>query len=241
MGSPVLVESMIVDGRRIVSRLRSIRFAIYGAFWARLDENSSWCLYLVTPTIRSDGLGEAYTQLYKSIADLDKLSVQFSDISLINEDDKLAKIAKEMTNRHIAKDFVRLEKYRTDFRTIEEMYIYTPYSLQEQLGKAVFSVTYQKTGLENTWTAETKLMPLWYARGLDYSGVISHTTGLEEGQTEKDATFAIITVVVDTPHLFDAYSDEKNETIFKTLKKHARLFADIYFKAKRPDAIIAED
>ena len=70
MYKTVLVEQMIVDGKRLLKALMKKQMPISAAVWFYDPEKSSWKLYIVTPVATQPGPLEAYMRMQPVVSEL---------------------------------------------------------------------------------------------------------------------------------------------------------------------------
>ncbi len=59
-----LVEMQIVDGAKIVEKLRDASFDVTAAWWMRTSEEGLWFLYIASKQVEEVGIADAYRKAY---------------------------------------------------------------------------------------------------------------------------------------------------------------------------------
>jgi hypothetical protein len=124
MDTELLVESHIDDGQRLVEQLVRDDFEISVAFWVKTSEEGLWHLYIASPSVDEDKLGEAYRKLYASLAKISDSTVSPSDIKLINDANAISRDVLAIRDRYPAKIPTRFRGKRIGNVSIVEAYIY---------------------------------------------------------------------------------------------------------------------
>ena len=75
MDTELLVESRIEDGQRLIDQLIRDEIEVSVGFWGRLSEEGLWQLYIASPSIHAEKLGEALHKVYASLNKLSDCSV----------------------------------------------------------------------------------------------------------------------------------------------------------------------
>ena len=126
MDTDLLVDDRIDDGQRLIDQLTREEFEVLAAFWIRASEDGLWQLYIASPSIDPEKLGEAYRQVYAALRKLEPSSVSPSDLDLINGANPVARAVIEVRDRYPGKPPTRYHGKRLGNFSIEEAYIYPP-------------------------------------------------------------------------------------------------------------------
>lgn len=126
MDTKLLVDKQIDDGKRIVDQLMSDGFEVTAAFWVKTAEEGLWYLYIASPLVEANRPGEAYRTLYASISQIPGLSVQLSDIKLINSTNPIARDIIEVRNHYPLEKPTRHRGKRIGNVSILDAYVYPP-------------------------------------------------------------------------------------------------------------------
>lgn len=124
MDTNVLVTNRIEDGRKLLSQLARDGFDVKVAFWAKSKENGLWILYVGSPSILPESIGQAYQTLYGSLRKIPEISVSISEIKLIRHDDPAAKAAMAIRDRSPGRIPTQYVGESLGNLLIEEAYIY---------------------------------------------------------------------------------------------------------------------
>ena len=65
MVAPALVDRKIERGKRLIKKLDDSRFPVAAAFWYYFPEAEQWRLVIASPTVESQGLQAAYTEIHR--------------------------------------------------------------------------------------------------------------------------------------------------------------------------------
>jgi hypothetical protein len=126
MDTETLVENQIDDGQRLIDQLTREEFEVLVAFWLKTSEEGAWQLYIASPSVDMDKLGEAYRKVYASLKRLEQSWVTPSDLKLLNGTNPVAQDALRVRERYPGRIPTRLHGKRLGNISIEEAYIYPP-------------------------------------------------------------------------------------------------------------------
>jgi hypothetical protein len=114
------------DGQKLLDRLGADGFNVAAAFWVKAADEEIWHLYIASPLVDPQRIGDAYRAVYTSLSVLGETWVTLSDVKLVRPDHPLAQAAAELQRRYPGPGAVRSKRSRVaDFR-MEEMYVYPP-------------------------------------------------------------------------------------------------------------------
>lgn len=131
MDTDLLVDNQIddgqrLDGQRLIDQLTREEFEVLVAFWIRISEEGQWQLYLASPAIDPEKMGEAYRKVYSSLRKLEQSCVTASDLNLLNGANPVAQAALRIRDRYPGRSPTRFHGKRLGNISIEEAYIYPP-------------------------------------------------------------------------------------------------------------------
>jgi hypothetical protein len=127
MDTELLVDSRIDDGLRFVTQLGRDAFEVVLAFWVRTSEEGSWYLYLASPAVDAERIGDAYRIAYASLNKLPDSSLSLSDIRLVHPDHPIAQDVREILRRYPPGRMPTRSRCPTlGGLAIDEVYIYPP-------------------------------------------------------------------------------------------------------------------
>jgi hypothetical protein len=124
MGTELLVENKIEDGQRLINQLIRDEIEVSVGFWVRTSEEGVWHLYIASPSINPEKLGEAYRKVYASLNKLSDCWVMPSDLKLINGANPVARAAVAVRDRSPGRSPTRYHGKRLGNLSIEEAYLY---------------------------------------------------------------------------------------------------------------------
>jgi hypothetical protein len=124
MDTETLVENQINDGQRLIDQLTRDEFEVLVAFWLKTREEGAWQLYIASPSVDMDKLGEAYRKVYASLNRLEQSWVSPSDLKLLNGTNPVAEDALRVRERYPGRSPTRFHGKRLGNISIEEAYIY---------------------------------------------------------------------------------------------------------------------
>jgi hypothetical protein len=234
MDTEPLVEGQIDDGQRLVEQLVRDGFEVSAAFWVKTSEEGLWHLYIASPSVGAEKLGESYRKVYASLNKTPDSWVSPSDIKLINDMIPIAQDVIEVRDRHPAKIPTKYHGKRLGSLSINEAYIYP----EKVWVRLVYRVTYYRVGKTNNWRAKTESGEL--LRDVPAKGAVSYSTALREGESPEDANFAIVTVFLEVDPQFDE-QDLEHPDVRQAMAEQARAMADEMFRSRCPEAIIEHD
>jgi hypothetical protein len=123
MDTDLLVEK-IEDGERLIRQLIRDQFDVEVAFWAKGTEEDLWRLYVASRYVRINKSNEAFRTLYVSMGKITACSVLLSDITLLSDQDPIARDAVTLRDRHPNKEPMRFQGKRLGNSTPVELCIY---------------------------------------------------------------------------------------------------------------------
>lgn len=126
MDTDLLVEDQIDDGQRLIDQLTREEFPVLVAFWLRTSEEGQWQLYIASPSIEPEKMGEAYRKVYHSLRQLEPSCVNASDLKLLNGANPVAQAAIRIRDRYSGRSPTRFNGKRLGNLSIEGAYIYPP-------------------------------------------------------------------------------------------------------------------
>jgi hypothetical protein len=238
MDTELLVEGQIDDGQRLIEQLVRDGFEVSAAFWVKTSEEGLWHLYIASPSVGAEKLGESYRKVYASLNKVSDSWVSPSDIKLVNDMNPIAQDAIEVRDRQPAKIPTRYHGKRLGSLPINEAYIYPPSTPEKVWVRLSYRVTYYRVGKTNNWRAKTESGGL--LRGVRAKGAISYSTALREGEAPEDANFAIVSVFLEVDPQFDE-QDLEHPDVRQAMAEQARAMADEMFRSRYPEAIIEHD
>ena len=81
MVKTILVGEQILDGKKVLDKLRRVKFPILDAFWYQVSDSGAWRLIMASPKVAELGPIGAYTAL-RDILVKTKTALSLSDFSL---------------------------------------------------------------------------------------------------------------------------------------------------------------
>jgi hypothetical protein len=126
MDTGLLVEERIDDGQRLVDQLVRDGFEVLVAFWVKTSEEGVWHLYIASPAVNPNKVGEAFRTVFASLSKLPNSWVSPSEIKLVTGTSPVARAAVEIRDRYPGKSPTRFHGKRLGNLIIEEAYIYPP-------------------------------------------------------------------------------------------------------------------
>jgi hypothetical protein len=106
MDQAILVKERVTAGQRLIESLRDKKFGLTGACWAKLDDDSGWLLFLISPDVATQGVRPGYTLIRATLSELETRTDAFERIDpltvrLVSEDYPLAAgVLRHYSNRH---------------------------------------------------------------------------------------------------------------------------------------------
>src|SRR5437899_1992389 len=127
MDMDVLVDNRLDDGGKLVSQLARDGFEVIVAFWVKTSEEALWHLYLASPSVHAETIGEAYRAVYASLSKLPELSVSLTEIKLVKPDNPIARDVLDIVRRYPPGRLpTRSRRPNLGGVAIDEVYIYPP-------------------------------------------------------------------------------------------------------------------
>ncbi len=126
MDTKVLVASRMEDVRQLLEQLVRDGFPVTAAFWARTDADGPWRLFIASPSVSAEKVGEAYGPLYASLSKLQDPWIELSEIRLLPAKDPAAIAALKVRDRDPDRMPTKYPGNRLGNLSFEEAYIYPP-------------------------------------------------------------------------------------------------------------------
>lgn len=95
-----LTEKIIDIGKELLSKVRAKKtFEINTAFWMFNEENSYYELWIVSPSVKKEGLFKLYDEIEHMLTPEQRIYFNSSNIKICNPDHPTAKNVVEIRNR----------------------------------------------------------------------------------------------------------------------------------------------
>src|SRR6266481_5816746 len=94
-----LVNELVEDGERLISRLDVEGIPTIMACWVKPMEQDRWSLYIATPLVDERGAATAYREVYRVLRSLGTSLVTDSDINLVGPNDPITRDALDIRGR----------------------------------------------------------------------------------------------------------------------------------------------
>jgi len=234
MDTELLVTSQIEEGQRLVEQLVRDGFDVEVAFWVKTSEEGLWHLFIASPLVDAEKLGEAYRKAYASMNKIPEIGISPVDITLVSSKNPIAQDAVAMRGRHPGSIPTSFHARRLGGLSVKEAYIYPPL-VRFRLS---FSVAYHRVEKSNTWKAKTKREALF--RDIKAKGAVAYSTGRWEGEKAEDADHATVSVLLEVDPEFVDESLRIQPNVWEMVTNQAKEIADHMFKARHPDAVIEQ-
>jgi hypothetical protein len=153
------------DGHQLLEKLVEDGFAVTAAFWVRTREDGPWHLYIASPAVGTQKIGEAYGVLYSSLHQLVDAGIELSEIRLIPDTDPSAAAVIKARDRDPGRMPIKYPGNRLGNLSFEEAYLYPP--LRSRTGRS----RWQKTRIIGRREDQTGASP----------GVVEEVVGVVEG------------------------------------------------------------
>lgn len=127
MDQSTLVGDQLDDGRRFVERFAADGNPVRAAFWAKLEEQDSWFLYVATDTVDRGGLLAAYRAVHASLDKLGETWVSSSEIKVVSPSDSIARDVLAIMERHPGRLATRFSGKTLGSIAVGRGYIYPPH------------------------------------------------------------------------------------------------------------------
>jgi len=124
MDTDTLVENKIEDGEILVRQLVREQFGVTVAFWARINENGLWYLYIASPSFDPNNPGEAIRIVYAALTTIPRCSVTPLEIMLLANTDLIARDAVALRDRYPSREPKRYHAIRLGNLETVELLIY---------------------------------------------------------------------------------------------------------------------
>jgi hypothetical protein len=97
MDQNAVVSDQTESGKRLIEALKAAGFEVRVAFWAKPTDEGKWYLYLVTPTVDTNGPATAYRSIISIMRQIPDLGIDPFDIKVLGLNDSFAQAALAMT------------------------------------------------------------------------------------------------------------------------------------------------
>jgi hypothetical protein len=124
MDTELLVENRIDDGRKLVSQLVNDGFEVVAAFWVRTRDERLWFLYIASPAVVPEKIGDAYRAAYAALSKVPGSGISLSQIKLVRPENPVARDAIAARDRSPSRIPARYHGEALGGLAIEEAYIY---------------------------------------------------------------------------------------------------------------------
>jgi hypothetical protein len=127
MDTELLVEPRLEDGEKLVNQLELDGFEVRVAFWVRTSEEGLWHLYIASPAVTHEKLGEAYRAVYASLSKVPAPTVSLSEIKLVSPDNPIVRDVLDIPLRY-SPDRLATSSHKATLGSmaVEEVYVYPP-------------------------------------------------------------------------------------------------------------------
>jgi len=120
----LLVKDRFDEGLRFISQLVRDGFTITVAFWVKTSEEGLWFLYIASPSVNSERIGDAYRAVYASLRQVPDSGIALSDIKLISADNPIAADVQKIQTRYSGRTVIPFGGARLGGLDIETALIY---------------------------------------------------------------------------------------------------------------------
>jgi hypothetical protein len=124
MDTDTLVDTLIEDGRRLVSQLIEDGMTVLAACWVKSADEPRWTLYIATPLIDQEGPLAAYREVVRVLRSLGETELSTSDIVLIGEKHPITSDVLSILRRHSGINPTWTRRPSLGGFPIEEVYVY---------------------------------------------------------------------------------------------------------------------
>jgi hypothetical protein len=152
-----LVNRRIDDGQKLLLQLTRDNFDVATAFWLKAPEDAWAHLFIASRVVDQVGPGEAYRALQTSLERLPGLSISLAEIKLISVSNPLTSAARKLQRG--AQGAVQLRGGQVGALSVEEAYLYPPFSRQKRSSVSLGKVRLQQP-VEQTSRLDVMLAPL---------------------------------------------------------------------------------
>jgi hypothetical protein len=126
MDKALLVDYRIRDGQRLVNQLARDGFGVAAAFWLKARDDGPWHLYIASPSVRREKVGEAYRFVYAALSKLPGPGLSLSEVKLVESGDPVAREVDEFLRRYPGPNGTRLPHPVLGGMAFDEAYLYPP-------------------------------------------------------------------------------------------------------------------
>jgi hypothetical protein len=137
MDTVALVENRIEDGQRLIRRLGSEQFRISVAFWAKPCGDGLWQLWIASPAVDANHMGDALHKVYAALGELPGDGITPLDLKLVANYSPIARAAIALRDRSPSRKPIHLHSIRLNNLELDEAWIYPlqlPWEMREREG-----------------------------------------------------------------------------------------------------------
>ena len=136
MDQTPLVDEQIADGKRLLDRLREAGFPVTAAGWVRETERWRWHLYIVSPVVDEQGIGDAYLRIQMVVRQMPQpFSLGPFDIMAVEPHQPLAEAILDLQRRHPGRSWFHFGGSHIGVVEIEAVYLYPPVAVADQTNR----------------------------------------------------------------------------------------------------------
>jgi hypothetical protein len=126
MDQSPLVEMQIVDGAKIIERLREKGFDVPAAWWMKTSEEGQWFLYIASKEVDDLGITAAYRKVHSLIRPLEQLWVDRFEVKLVGPENPITQDVLAIFTRYGERVATRYGGNRLGNVSIDGAYLYPP-------------------------------------------------------------------------------------------------------------------
>jgi hypothetical protein len=132
MDQTPLVDEQIADGKRFLEQLGEAGFPVTAAAWIRETERWRPHLYLVSPVVEEQGIGNAYLRINTLVREMPQpSSIGPFDIMLLGPDEPLAEVLLDLQRRYPGRSSFHFGGSHLGMVAIEDVYLYPPVAVAQ--------------------------------------------------------------------------------------------------------------
>src|SRR5262249_13992443 len=120
MDPELLVDDRLEDGQRLVSQLFMDGFEVTAAFWVRTSQEGLSHLYIASPSVNGEKIGEAYGIVYTSLSKVPSPWISLSEIKLVSPSNPMTRDVLELQRRHPGRTPLRTRRPHLGGLSIDE-------------------------------------------------------------------------------------------------------------------------
>ena len=99
MDQDTMVSVNLAGGWQLIGALEERGFAVDAGFWAKLSDDGRWILYLASPYVDQNGLGESYRLIHAILRDAPEWGIDAFSVTVLGSGNSMTEAAANLVQR----------------------------------------------------------------------------------------------------------------------------------------------